>query len=50
MRGDEVASHGYRWLNGFEMDRDQERLWIDRTVESLTQTVGPARLAGTRAR
>lgn len=39
-RGDEVAAHGYRWLNHFEMDRELEREWIARTVESIRATVG----------
>jgi peptidoglycan/xylan/chitin deacetylase (PgdA/CDA1 family) len=39
-RGDEVAAHGYRWLNHFELDRDQEREWIRRTVESIESSIG----------
>ncbi len=34
-RGDECASHGYRWSNGFEMTRDEEREAIRRAVASI---------------
>ncbi|HEY1421115.1 MAG TPA: polysaccharide deacetylase family protein [Candidatus Dormibacteraeota bacterium] len=39
-RGDEVASHGYRWSNHFEMNRDEEREAIRRAIESIRTTVG----------
>lgn len=39
-RGDEVAAHGYRWSNQFEMTRDEEREAIRLAVESLTSTLG----------
>src|SRR5438105_14230884 len=39
-RGDEVAGHGYRWSNHFEMTRDEEREAIRRAVESIRATVG----------
>jgi peptidoglycan/xylan/chitin deacetylase (PgdA/CDA1 family) len=39
-RGDEVAGHGYRWVNHFEMTRDEEREAIKRAVASIKETVG----------
>lgn len=39
-RGDEVAGHGYRWSNHFEMNRDEEREAISRAVRSITTTTG----------
>jgi peptidoglycan/xylan/chitin deacetylase (PgdA/CDA1 family) len=39
-RGDEAASHGYRWSNHFEMTRDEEREAIKRAIVSIEQTVG----------
>ena len=39
-RGDEAASHGFRWSNHFEMTRDEEREAIQRAVESIERTVG----------
>jgi peptidoglycan/xylan/chitin deacetylase (PgdA/CDA1 family) len=39
-RGDEVAGHGYRWVNHFEMTRDEEREAIKRAVASIKKTVG----------
>ena len=39
-RKDEVAGHGYRWSNHFEMNRDEEREAIRRAVESIRNTVG----------
>src|SRR5665213_3361765 len=39
-RGDEVAGHGYRWVNHFEMTRDEEREAIKRAVASIKRTVG----------
>jgi peptidoglycan/xylan/chitin deacetylase (PgdA/CDA1 family) len=40
IRGDEIAAHGYRWSNQFEMTRDEEREAIRLAVESLTSTLG----------
>jgi peptidoglycan/xylan/chitin deacetylase (PgdA/CDA1 family) len=39
-RGDEVAAHGYRWSNHFEMNRDEEREAIARAVKSITASIG----------
>jgi peptidoglycan/xylan/chitin deacetylase (PgdA/CDA1 family) len=39
-RGDEVAGHGYRWSNHFEMNRDEEREAIARAVSSIATTTG----------
>ena len=39
-RGYEVAAHGYRWSNAFEMTRDEEREAIRLAVESITATTG----------
>lgn len=39
-RGDEVAAHGYRWSNGFEMDRAEEREAIRLAVASISDSVG----------
>lgn len=39
-RGDEVASHGFRWSNHFEMTRDEEREAIRLAVESIERTTG----------
>lgn len=39
-RGDDVAGHGYRWSNHFEMTRDEEREAIRRAVESIERTTG----------
>jgi peptidoglycan/xylan/chitin deacetylase (PgdA/CDA1 family) len=39
-RGDECASHGYRWSNGFEMTRDEEREAIRRAIASIEATTG----------
>jgi peptidoglycan/xylan/chitin deacetylase (PgdA/CDA1 family) len=39
-RGDEVAGHGYRWSNHFEMNRDEEREAIARAVKSITASIG----------
>jgi peptidoglycan/xylan/chitin deacetylase (PgdA/CDA1 family) len=39
-RGDECASHGYRWSNGFEMTRGEEREAIRRAVASIEATTG----------
>ena len=40
VRGDEAAAHGYRWSNGFEMTRDEEREAIRRAVASIAGTTG----------
>ncbi len=39
-RGDEVAGHGYRWSNHFEMNRDEEREAIKRAIISIEKTTG----------
>src|ERR1700686_4630479 len=39
-RGDEVAGHGYRWSNHYEMTRDEEREAIRLAVQSITSTIG----------
>jgi peptidoglycan/xylan/chitin deacetylase (PgdA/CDA1 family) len=39
-RGDEAAGHGYRWSNGFEMTREEEREAITRAVASIASTTG----------
>jgi peptidoglycan/xylan/chitin deacetylase (PgdA/CDA1 family) len=39
-RGDETAAHGYRWSNGYEMTKEEEREAIRLAVESITQTTG----------
>ena len=39
-RGDEAASHGFRWSNHFEMNRDEEREAIRLAVESIERTTG----------
>lgn len=39
-RGDEAVGHGYRWSNGFEMTRDEEREAIKLAIESIKKTVG----------
>src|SRR4051812_49776727 len=39
-RGDDVAGHGYRWSNHFEMTRDEEREAIKRAIESIERTTG----------
>lgn len=41
-RGDEVACHGYRWLNHFEMDEASEREWIARTAREIERLTGVA--------
>ncbi len=38
-RGDEVAAHGYRWSNGFEMTREEEQEAIRRAVASIEESV-----------
>ena len=39
-RPDEVASHGHRWIHQFRMNEAEERDFIKRAVESITQTIG----------
>jgi allantoinase len=39
-RGDDVAGHGYRWSNHFEMTRDQEREAIKLAIASIQETTG----------
>jgi peptidoglycan/xylan/chitin deacetylase (PgdA/CDA1 family) len=39
-RGDEIAGHGYRWSNHFEMSRDAEREVIRRAVDSIRSVTG----------
>ena len=39
-RGDEVASHGYRWMNSFDMSREDEKKAMDLAIESITRTIG----------
>jgi peptidoglycan/xylan/chitin deacetylase (PgdA/CDA1 family) len=39
-RGDEVAGHGYRWSNHYEMNRDEEREAIRRAIASIEKTTG----------
>ena len=39
-RGDEVAAHGYRWMNSFDMTREDEKKAMNLAVESITRTIG----------
>jgi allantoinase len=39
-RGDEAASHGYRWVHQFGMDEDEERRFLRRAADSIEKTVG----------
>jgi len=39
-RGDEVAGHGYRWSNHYEMTKDEEREAIRRAVASIEKSCG----------
>jgi peptidoglycan/xylan/chitin deacetylase (PgdA/CDA1 family) len=39
-RGDEVVSHGFRWSNHFEMNRDEEREAIRLSVASIEKSIG----------
>src|SRR6202040_1783431 len=39
-RGDEVAGHGYRWSNHYEMNREEEREAIKRAIASIEKTTG----------
>lgn len=36
----DIAGHGWRWMNHFELDEAQERELIRKTVASFTKTVG----------
>ncbi len=40
MRGDEICSHGYRWIPQFEMDEAEERLFITRSADAIAQASG----------
>ncbi len=39
-RGDEVCSHGYRWIHQFRMKEDEEREFIQNAIDSITNTTG----------
>ena len=39
-RGDETASHGYRWSHQFRMDETEERAFLRAAVRSITRTTG----------
>ena len=39
-RGDETASHGYRWIQQYRMDEDQEREFIRAARDSIAASVG----------
>ena len=39
-RGDEVCSHGWRWVHQFRLDEAQEREFIRRAADSIEKTVG----------
>jgi allantoinase len=39
-RGDEVCSHGHRWVHQFRMNEDEERDFIRRAVASITSSTG----------
>lgn len=39
-RGDDVAGHGYRWSNHYEMSRDEEREAIRLAIASIEKTTG----------
>ena len=39
-RGDEAASHGYRWVHQFRMDEEEERAFLRRAADSIERTVG----------
>jgi allantoinase len=38
--GHDVAGHGWRWIDQWTLDRDEERRHIEAAVESLTRTCG----------
>ena len=39
-QGHEVTSHGYRWAHQFSMSEDEERAYIRKAVDSITQSTG----------
>ena len=39
-RGDEAASHGWRWVHTFSFDEDRERAFIRRAADSIAATTG----------
>ena len=39
-RGDDVAGHGYRWSNHYEMNRNEEQEAIRRAIASIEKTTG----------
>lgn len=39
-RGDEVCSHGWRWIHHFQLDIDAEREFIRKAVRSIEKTTG----------
>jgi peptidoglycan/xylan/chitin deacetylase (PgdA/CDA1 family) len=39
-RGDEICSHGYRWIPQFEMTEEQERLFIRQAADAIEQASG----------
>ena len=39
-RGDEAASHGYRWIQQYRMDEDKERAFIRAARDSIAASVG----------
>ena len=39
-RGDEVCSHGWRWVHQFRLDETQEREFIRRAADSIERSVG----------
>lgn len=39
-RGDEVCSHGYRWIHQFRMDEEAERQFIRDAADSIERTTG----------
>jgi len=39
-QGHEVTSHGYRWSHQFNMNEEDERAYIRKAVDSLTQSTG----------
>lgn len=41
-RGDEAASHGYRWVHQFRMTEDDERRFIASARDSIANSVGTA--------
>jgi peptidoglycan/xylan/chitin deacetylase (PgdA/CDA1 family) len=41
-RGDEAASHGYRWVHQYRMDEDEERRFLVAARDSITASVGTA--------